>query len=223
MVMGGSKAEISYANASAGFAEAVDCRVIRSPMLDRGGVHCSHLIGTLELLSTQGGGGSSFDRNRFPQRHRLLQPASDWLGTPANDRCIIPSHDCTWKFSYGQKSGAKGGGAGAAGDRKPHRFRSLRCHPQSVRLRQAPARSPVRDLISTGSKACASHSRCAAGTGDLKSACTSAVAAEGGRYSKQSAARSAHAEAQPGKQRWLSLLAFRRPLGRTYCCSAGAA
>lgn len=80
----GSPAEINLREgdiANMGFAEAVDCPVILSADIDRGGVF-AQLVGTLELLSQ-----SEQDRiigfiiNRFRGDVSLLQSGLDWLET----------------------------------------------------------------------------------------------------------------------------------------------
>lgn len=78
----GSPAEINLRDrdiANMGFAEAVDCPVILIADIDRGGVF-SHLVGTLELLSTsERARVKGFVINRFRGDIALLQPGLEWL------------------------------------------------------------------------------------------------------------------------------------------------
>ena len=78
----GSPAEINLRAgdiANMGFAEAVDCPVILSADINRGGVF-AHLVGTLELLSeSEQARVQGFIINRFRGDIALLQPGLDWL------------------------------------------------------------------------------------------------------------------------------------------------
>ncbi len=78
----GSPAEINLrANdiANMGFAEAVDCPVLLTADINRGGVF-AHLVGTLELLSpSEQARVKGFIINRFRGDIALLQPGLGWL------------------------------------------------------------------------------------------------------------------------------------------------
>src|SRR5690606_14783636 len=78
----GSPAEINLRDrdiANMGFAEAVDCPVLLTADIDRGGVF-AHLVGTLQLLSaSEQRRVLGFVINRFRGDISLLQPGLEWL------------------------------------------------------------------------------------------------------------------------------------------------
>ncbi len=80
----GSPAEINLRAgdiANMGFAEHVDCPVLLTADIDRGGVF-AHLLGTLDCLAeTERARVRGFVINRFRGDPALLQPGLDWLET----------------------------------------------------------------------------------------------------------------------------------------------
>ena len=83
----GSPAEINLREgdiANMGFAEEVDCPVIRATGIDKGGVF-AHLVGTLELLSaSEQNRVVGFVINRFRGDIELLKPGLAWLEQKTN-------------------------------------------------------------------------------------------------------------------------------------------